>query len=224
MKNLKLSIKILQLLKNYIIGKITGKKSYPTIDKVFGNSGLSFKERKDLVLNFIEGHNNYEKVKENIGELMTSLSISADEVITKLENENVSTELEDIHPINKLNLNNINIEDLVKDPNKLSNKDYEKLLLNALGDEILVEQAIYRFMVMKESCVANKVCPCNCECPMVQLSPNSCSEGCFPEFMGAEDWEKFKKEKKFLKNNKKVSYFFSKSNFLKLMYVENFND
>lgn len=75
--------------------------------------------------------------------------------------------------------------------------------LKMLGDRMHLlpkherEQVLYRSMVCKDDCMEYEYCTyCGCSIPGKLYVKESCNGGeRFPDLMGAEAWENFKKEK-----------------------------
>ncbi len=72
--------------------------------------------------------------------------------------------------------------------------------LNMLSDTFQMmewhrkEQVIYRMNICKDTCLPAGRCEvCNCKVPGKMYSTLSCDKSKFPDLMGKEDWEKYKK-------------------------------
>lgn len=65
-----------------------------------------------------------------------------------------------------------------------------------LVDPHVQEQVAYRGAICKDSCLAKGKCEvCGCSVPGKLYVTKSCNKGSkFPDLMGKEDWEKYKKE------------------------------
>lgn len=55
------------------------------------------------------------------------------------------------------------------------------------------EQFYYRMFKMDQSCINNKMCPCQCEVPAKQFEDRACEKNCYPAMMSLDEWEAFKK-------------------------------
>lgn len=60
-------------------------------------------------------------------------------------------------------------------------------------DNCQEEQFYYRMFKMDQSCINNKMCPCQCEVPAKQFEDRACEKNCYPPMMAFNEWKEFKK-------------------------------